>query len=59
MFIMELFHYIKKKIGQLKFDNSIKGQDVKLRNILEKKYNILIIVLNNIYLYNNYLSSWA
>lgn len=49
----------KKKIGQLKFDNSMKGQDVKLKNILEKKYNILIIVLNNIYLYNNYLSSWA
>ena len=30
----------------------MKGQDVKLKNIL-------IIVLNNIYLYNNYLSSWV
>lgn len=49
----------KNKIGQLKFDNSMKGQDVKLRQFLEKKYNILIIALDNIYLYNNYLSSWA
>lgn len=49
----------KKKIGQLTFDNSMKGQDVKLKNILEKKYNISIIALDNIYFYNNYLSSWA
>lgn len=48
----------KKKIGQLKFDNSMKGQDVKLRHFLETKYNISIVVLDNIYLYNNYLSSW-
>ena len=45
-------------IGKINFPNNIKGQDVKLNNLLSKKYKSILLKNNNIYVYNNHLSSW-
>ena len=48
----------KSDIGEITFPNNIKGQDVALNTLLKKKFNSILIQNNDIYIYNNYLSSW-
>jgi len=48
----------KTDIGEIIFPNNIKGQDVALNTLLKNKFNSILIQNNDIYIYNNNLSSW-
>ena len=49
----------KTDIGKIIFPTIRKGQDCALNIMLFKKFNSVYIKNKKIYLYNNYLSSWA
>lgn len=48
----------KSIVGKLQFPNNKKGQDVRLNNLISRRYKSVLIVNNNLYIYNNNLSSW-
>jgi len=49
----------KSMIGELSFPGDRKGQDVKLNRLVSKKYQSTELECNDIYVYNNDLSSWS
>ena len=48
----------KSMIGEINFPKLRKGQDVALNNLLSKNHQSILLVCNDIYVYNNDLSSW-
>ena len=48
----------KSMIGELYFPRVRKGQDVALNHLVSKKHQSILLVCNDIYVYNNDLSSW-
>jgi hypothetical protein len=49
----------KSIIGALKFPDTRKGQDVLLNNLISSKFQSKLLVCNDMYIYNNDLSSWS
>jgi len=48
----------KSMIGEIYFPRDRKGQDVALNRLVSRKYQSTLLVCNDIYVYNNDLSSW-
>ena len=48
----------KSMIGEIYFPRKRKGQDVALNNLISRKHQSILLVCNDIYVYNNHLSSW-
>lgn len=48
----------KSMIGELYFPRDRKGQDVALNRLVSKKHQSILLGCNDIYVYNNDLSSW-
>lgn len=49
----------KSMIGKIDFPNDRKGQDTKLNQLLSRNYKAILLVCDDIYVYNNHLSSWG
>lgn len=48
----------KSVIGEIDFPRKRKGQDVALNKLISRKHQSILLVCNDIYVYNNHLSSW-
>lgn len=48
----------KSMIGELYFPRDRKGQDMSLNRLVSEKHQSTLLVCNDIYVYNNDLSSW-
>ena len=48
----------KSMIGEIYFPRNRKGQDVALNSLVSKKHQSTLLICNDIYVYNNNLSSW-
>lgn len=48
----------KSMIGKINFPNDIKGQDTKLNQLLSRNHKSILLVCDDIYVYNNHLSNW-
>lgn len=49
----------KSMIGKIDFPNDRKGQDTKLNQLLSRNYKTILLVCDDIYVYNRHLSSWG
>ena len=49
----------KSMIGKIDFPRDRKGQDRNLNNLISRNHKSILLVCNDIYVYNNDLSSWG
>ena len=49
----------KSMIGKIDFPRDRKGQDRNLNDLISRNHKSILLVCNDIYVYNNYLSSWG
>lgn len=49
----------KKIVGNLTFPNYRKGQDRKLNDLISSKFKSILVLNNDIYIYQNHNSSWS